>query len=454
MKSYMFRRSFIIDATIVLMDILMIVLSYNLAVRSVCYYRGMELSLLPNNMMYIYCLLTIILIYGFDLYSIVNRKKYDIMLSVFFVVLISSISAVLINFFLYPVENSRTLLIIVPLFNLFFLELWRLFLSFFIRFFLGKQKLLVIEAKGIDNALVRKIKYSCLDLFDPWYTQISTDNEKEIDEFLKNEFTKYQCIFVTQSIPYELRRNLISEAILANKEIYVLPSLYDINLIKYEMFQFDDIPSLKIKKFILSTHQRFYKRAMDLVISTIGIILAMPFIAIIAIAIKISSPGPVFYSQERVTIDRKIFKVLKFRTMIKDAEKETGPVLASDDDPRITKIGRLLRALRLDELPQLFNIFIGDMSVVGPRPERPMFVDEYCDSIENYSLRYAVKAGLTGYAQVYGRYDTDAKNKLLYDLLYIREYSFLMDIKIILLTLKIMFVKESSEGVSEDTVKS
>lgn len=141
--------------------------------------------------------------------------------------------------------------------------------------------------------------------------------------------------------------------------------------------------------------------------------------------------------------------ICKFRTMRADAEKMSGPVLAADDDPRITRSGRILRMTRLDELPQLFNILLGDMSIVGPRPERPFFVDQFCDEIEDYDKRLSVKAGLTGYAQVYARYDTEAADKLLYDLIYIREYSFLLDLKIILLTVKTIFTKEASDGVKE-----
>ncbi|MEG1441759.1 MAG: sugar transferase, partial [Oscillospiraceae bacterium] len=141
------------------------------------------------------------------------------------------------------------------------------------------------------------------------------------------------------------------------------------------------------------------------------------------------------------------FMVYKFRTMFKDAEIKTGATLATDNDPRVTKVGRVLRSLRIDELPQFFNIFMGSMSVVGPRPERPVFVKQFKAEIPNYDKRFHAKAGLTGFAQVYARYDTTAKDKTLYDLLYIKDYSFWFDIKLLLLTIKIIFMKESSDGV-------
>lgn len=244
-----------------------------------------------------------------------------------------------------------------------------------------------------------------------------------------------------------MKKRLISEAISAKKDIYTLPSLYDINMTKFDMVQFNDTPSFRIRPFCLSASQKVLKRIFDLVLSAVGLVITSPFMAIIALMIKLDSPGKVFYTQKRVTQDGKVFYIYKFRTMVSDAEKLSGPVLAAGSDSRITRAGQNFARHRLDELPQLINIFLGDMSIVGPRPERPFFVAEYCKTIEDYDKRLAVKAGLTGYAQVYARYDTSASDKLLYDLLYIRQYSFMLDIKLILMTIRTMFTKEASEGV-------
>lgn len=170
---------------------------------------------------------------------------------------------------------------------------------------------------------------------------------------------------------------------------------------------------------------------------------------IIALCIKFESKGPVLYTQDRVTQNNKVFRICKFRTMVADAEKLSGPVLAKDNDDRITKVGRFLRLTRLDELPQVFNILKGEMSLVGAPAGTTVFCRAILREMANYDKRLAVKAGLTGYAQVYARYDTDAADKLLYDLLYIREYSILLDLKIMLLTIKTVFTKEASEGVKE-----
>jgi lipopolysaccharide/colanic/teichoic acid biosynthesis glycosyltransferase len=185
------------------------------------------------------------------------------------------------------------------------------------------------------------------------------------------------------------------------------------------------------------------------IIRTLSVIL-FPLLVIVAIIIKLYDRGPIFYKQKRVTKDNKIFDLYKFRTMIVDAEKNIGPVLASERDPRITPIGRFLRASRIDEIPQLINVIKGDMSIVGPRPERPFFVEKFNEEVDEFKYRVFVKAGITGLAQILGKYSTDPENKAKYDLLYIRDYSLLLDIKIIFNTIKIMFIKDSSKGVAKD----
>ncbi len=166
--------------------------------------------------------------------------------------------------------------------------------------------------------------------------------------------------------------------------------------------------------------------------------------------IKCTDGGPIFYKQDRLTVDGKRFSIYKFRTMVVNAEQMSGPVLASDRDPRILPIGRFLRATRLDELPQILNILKGEMSLVGPRPERPELAAEIEKKIPEFSYRLKVKAGLTGYAQVYGKYNTTAYDKLKLDLMYIRKYSLLLDLKLIIMTPKIMLLKESTEGIVPD----
>lgn len=195
----------------------------------------------------------------------------------------------------------------------------------------------------------------------------------------------------------------------------------------------------ELKFFKLSTKEDFVKRAFDLLLSSLGLILSLPLWFIFAILIWLEDRGPIFYRQKRVGKNGRIFEVLKFRSMIKEAEKYTGPIWASENDPRVTKVGRVLRATAMDELPQLWNIFKGDMSFVGPRPERPELVKEFIKEYPDFKKRFVVKPGLTGLAQVYGQYDTPPQHKLKYDLLYIKKQSFLLDLKLILLSFLITF---------------
>lgn len=181
------------------------------------------------------------------------------------------------------------------------------------------------------------------------------------------------------------------------------------------------------------------KRLFDIFLSGVGLVGSAPLWILFASAIKLEDRGPIFYGQARRGRDGRIFKALKFRSMVPDAEKQTGAVWAVEHDPRVTKVGRILRATAMDELPQLWNIFKGDMSFVGPRAERPELVEKFSQKIQNYHDRFLVRPGLTGIAQVYGRYDTHPRHKLKYDLLYIRNQSFLLDLKLIFLSFWITF---------------
>ena len=185
---------------------------------------------------------------------------------------------------------------------------------------------------------------------------------------------------------------------------------------------------------------------MDIIVASVGIVVLSPVMLLTAICIKVYDGGPILYKQVRFTRDKKTFTIYKFRSMRVNAE-ETGAKLAKKDDGRITPVGRVIRRAHIDETMQLFNVLKGDMSIVGPRPERPEIFDKYSQSIPEFDFRLKVKAGITGYAQVYGKYNTTPIDKLKLDLIYIERYSFWLDIKLMLLTLRIIFSKDSTEGV-------
>lgn len=233
---------------------------------------------------------------------------------------------------------------------------------------------------------------------------------------------------------------------------YTVPKISDVINRSSDDLNLFDTPLLLSRNEDLKIEQLFCKRLLDLVCSTIGLVLTSPFFLVIALMIKATDHGPVFYKQVRLTKDRKEFMIYKFRTMIQNAEKDGHAVLAANDDDRILPVGKFLRATRLDELPQLINILKGEMSLVGPRPERPELAEEIEKELPEFAYRLKVKAGLTGYAQIYGKYNTTSYDKLKLDLTYIRNYSFFLDLKLMIMTPKIMLLKESSEGVIEHDV--
>ena len=246
-------------------------------------------------------------------------------------------------------------------------------------------------------------------------------------------------------------RNIILKHCISHKiKLFMIPRIADVMMRGSEQIHMLHLPILKTQRYKPSIEYQIIKRTMDIVVSGIATIVLSPLFLITAIAVK-SDGGPAFYKQKRLTKDGKVFEILKFRRMRVDAEKYSGAVLsAGENDPRITKVGRIIRACRLDELPQLLNILKGDMSLVGPRPERPELQKEIEKEVPEFGLRLQAKAGLTGYAQVYGKYNTTFYDKLLMDLMYISKPSILEDLTIMLATVKILTSKESTEGVGEE----
>lgn len=229
----------------------------------------------------------------------------------------------------------------------------------------------------------------------------------------------------------------------------MIPRIADVMMRGSEQIHMLHLPILKSQRYKPSIEYLIIKRATDIIVAGVAMVVLSPLFIITALAVK-SDGGPAFYRQKRLTKDGKVFEILKFRSMCVDAENFSGAVLsAGENDPRITKVGRIIRACRLDELPQLLNILKGDMSLVGPRPERPELQKKIEEEVPDFSLRLQAKAGLTGYAQVYGKYNTTFYDKLLMDLMYISKPSILEDLTIMLATVKILTSKESTEGVGE-----
>lgn len=231
---------------------------------------------------------------------------------------------------------------------------------------------------------------------------------------------------------------------------YVRPNIGDLIISEACSFRMDNLPVLLCQRAAPSLFYLALKRTMDILLSGVALIIASPFMLVTAIAIKAYDGGPVMFKQKRMTLDRKVFEIHKFRSMKVDADKGGKGIVTMQNDDRITPVGKVIRACRLDELPQLYDIFIGNMTIVGPRPERLETIELYEKEMPEFGMRLQVKAGLTGYAQVYGKANTSPYDKLQMDLMYIGEQSVITDLKIIFATIKILFMPESTEGFAEE----
>ncbi len=325
--------------------------------------------------------------------------------------------------------------------------LWTVIATFIYKNIFAPRRLLVVHGeRPVDDILKkfssRKDKYTiekCINISEGIGTVCS--------EILG----KYDAI-VIWDIDVETRNEIMKFCYGKNIRVYIMPHISDVILKGSDMLNLFDTPIFLTREYVLTMDQRFFKRMIDLVCAIILVIVTSPIMLVTAIVVKLYDGGPVLYKQVRVTRDDKEFKIMKFRSMRVDAEKDGVARLAAKNDSRITPIGKFIRKVRIDELPQLFNIIKGEMSFIGPRPERPEIIKQYLEEMPEFAFRTKVKAGLAGYAQVYGKYNTTPYDKLKLDLTYIENYSLWLDIKLMLLTLKILFSAESTEGVDEKQV--
>jgi len=257
---------------------------------------------------------------------------------------------------------------------------------------------------------------------------------------------------VLWDIPVKDRNILMKFCYRNSIRLYMMPKIPDVLVKGSAQLHLFDTPLYMTREYALTFNQRLCKRAIDVICASILLVLTSPIFLLTALAVKLYDHGPVFYKQTRCTIHEKEFRIIKFRSMRTDAEKDGVARLAAQNDDRITPVGHFIRKVRIDELPQLINILKGDMSFIGPRPERPEIIAQYVEEMPEFVLRMKVKAGLAGYAQIYGKYNTTPYDKLKLDLTYIQNYTIWMDLKLMLLTLKILLTPESTEGVEEGQV--
>ncbi|SDA29424.1 exopolysaccharide biosynthesis polyprenyl glycosylphosphotransferase [Ruminococcus sp. YE71] len=307
------------------------------------------------------------------------------------------------------------------------------------------RKMLIVYGNSSANALVRKM----CSRVDKYIINESISCDESIDR-IKERILAHEAVVISD-IPSQMKNQLVKFTFENDIRTYINPKLSDILVRGADECNLFDTPLLLCRNDGLSADQAVIKRTLDIFLSLVLIILTSPFMIGAAIAIKAYDKGPVLYKQQRLTIGGRKFYVYKFRSMIVNAEKN-GAQLADKHDDRITPVGRIIRRIRFDELPQLFNILKGDMSFVGPRPERPELAEKYENSMPEFRFRLKVKAGLTGYAQVMGKYNTTPYDKLKLDLMYIERQSLRLDLKLMLMTVKIIFVPDSTEGVDGEMI--
>lgn len=394
----------------------------------------------------IYCLLTALFFKVYGGFKLGYLKKTDMLYS-------QTISMVCVNvvaYFLISLIGRHFMdaspIVFMTFVDLLFIFLWTLLTGKIYFILYPPRKLIILYGSHQAAALVLKMSQRV-----DKYMICESVSINESEEVIREQLLKYEGVIICD-IPAELRNDYLKFCFENSLRAYIAPKISDIIVRGADDIRLFDTPLLLCRNYGLDFEQRFVKRIFDIVFSLIALVPAAPFMLISALAVKLYDRGPVLYKQKRLTIDHKEFYVYKFRSMIVDAEKDGKPRLASEEDDRITPVGKILRKFRIDELPQLLNILKGDMSVVGPRPERPELTEEYKKEMPEFEYRLKVKAGLTGYAQVTGVYDTSPYDKLKMDLMYIENYSVRMDLQIILMTLKTMLFPGKTNAETEEGI--
>lgn len=402
--------------------------------------------LLKGNifLMFMYMILIYIFMILFDCNSISEKQTgkltFSLMLATttcnIMVYLVIITPAVALGFM--PI----TAMIILTLVDFLVLTIWCISIHILYNILFPPMDLLLISNENSIDELVYKFSKRN-DLYIVKDKMIFDRDEPNIYEKVYDKCNEFDNVLVGD-LTAECRNDIIKYCFNEKKTVYVIPKISDI-LLKYsdDIFAFDT-PIFLSSNFALAIETKILKRVFDLVISIVFIVLFSPIYVLIAMCIKLEDGGPIFFTQKRITENDKEFDIIKFRSMKVDNTNEVRPT--QDNDDRVTKVGKIIRALHFDEIPQFFNVIKGDMSVVGPRPERIEHVELYTKEISEFKYRSKVKAGITGLAQIYGKYNTSAIDKLKLDLIYIKKCSIYFDIELIFRTFNVFLKKESTEG--------
>lgn len=427
-----------------------IVVSVYLFVTTVILVRGSLISNfdLYQGMLPVQVILTGLLFNINGLYTIERKRFAEILLSVAVSMIQMLVLMMALTFFIREFALSRGVLLWCAGMDFVLLAIWRHLLWRYVRAHQNTRGVMLIGSEEECQHVYHRMKQQpqlAMEL-----RSVCTDLKNSDWETAAEQV---DVLIICPDIRLKDKAKIVHYCNLHEKQALLIPNAYEVFCSGMTLDKIDDVPVFRPQRLRLTLEQRSLKRILDIVVALLGFLAAFPFMLLTAIAIKIFDPGPVLYSQERSGRYEKPFKVYKFRTMRVDAEKLSGPMLAQENDPRITRLGAFLRAVRLDELPQIWNVLVGDMSIVGPRPERPFFVEQFKQEIPEYVYRMNVKPGITGLAQVYGKYNTTAYDKLIYDLVYIQNTGIRTDLTIIIQTVRVLFQKSATEGVHDVRTK-
>ncbi len=414
------------------------------------------------------------LFYSYRLYGGYRWRWTEIFASLICVVLFQALVSMALTFFLRSFSFPRAVLTAAPVIQLLLLALWRRWAWHLERRMQSTRRVIVVGQPLEAVVLADKLESVAGGIIRVCGLVLDSHSDLKFSELqnlgLEEQDYKLLCkvldrwpvlgevsgicdclntvepdqVFVCSNLSQEVKADVVYACVAKDKKVFLVPDLYEIMLAQARLDQVDDVPVFTVGRLAIPEESLIIKKATDILLSLVALVITAPLGILATVAIRLDSRGPVFYRQKRLTLQGKPFYLYKFRTMVENAEQESGPVLASEHDPRVTRVGRFLRAARIDESPQLLNVLKGDMSIVGPRPERPFFVNELVKETPEYAYRMNVKSGITGLAQIAGRYSTSPENKLKYDLLYTKSYSPAKDLAILLQTIKVILMKDKA----------
>ncbi|BAU26522.1 exopolysaccharide biosynthesis polyprenyl glycosylphosphotransferase [Aneurinibacillus soli] len=391
-------------------------------------------------------LVSLVVFYMFDLYSNWRRKSlYNLVYAIVLSIGTLSLITMILTFWYRGFSFPRSVIVLTFFIQVILFIGIRSFVWWAAKRKYGRRSVLIIDHTKEQAALFAQKFHQHIEGWFVIHDRLEAACWKERTDLIHD----VDVVLLSPLLSREERAEILSYCARYGKEVLLVPELFELFILNAEPQQIDDMLVLSVQPPGLSVAQLFGKRVFDIIVSLTLLIILSPVILILFILVPATSRGPAIFKQERMGRHGKEYRIYKFRSMVQDAEKYTGPMLAVDKDPRITPVGHFIRATRLDEIPQLWNVLKGEMSLIGPRPERAVFIEQFSEALPDYAYRMSVKPGITGLAQIMARYNTTVEDKLRFDLMYVQNYSLALDIKVLLQTIRVVFQWEKARGMPQ-----